>query len=510
MGNPPYESDIGIANGKIVSIGNPDNADRVMDAEGMAVAPGFIDTHSHSDFTLLADPSADGKILQGVTTEINGNCGMSGGPLIGAAMIQREADLREYGIAERWASLDEYLNLLAPRNPAINSATLIGHGNIRASVMGYTKGAPTMGQLSKMKSLVVDCINAGAIGMSTGLIYPPGVYTETTELIELCRTGLEAAKSKGSAFIYTTHMRSEGERLLESIEETIEIGRASGAHVHISHIKTAGRDNWHKADTAIELITKAKHGGVNLTCDRYPYIASATDLDSVLPSWTYEGGNIEELKRLSDPETRAKIAQEMSAHNRYWQDVRISTVDTDRNKYMEAMRLTDIASGLGKSPIDTIIDLLIEEQLRVGAVFDSMCDENLVKFLALPYCMIGSDSSARSYEGITAKGKPHPRTFGTFPRFLNMRKNDLSEAIKKITSLPALTFGIANRGMIKQGYAADIVVFDPDKIKDTADFDNPFQRPVGIRYVIVNGQIAVDDGDIMPVRAGRVLRHGNG
>ena len=305
-GSDPFEADIGISGDRISFINGTSkckskckcgmrNAEcnakpqYVIDAQGMAVAPGFIDTHGHSEFTLLADPRAEGKICQGITTEINGNCGLSAAPLYGEAFEHREADLREYDIRERWSTLSEYLGILAGRKPSLNFVTLAGHGNIRASVLGYKNKIPDQSEMQKMQALLRETVEQGAIGLSTGLIYPPGVYSATEELIGLLN--LSSFIPRPSKFIYASHMRSEGDRLTESIEEIIRIGKESGIHVHISHIKTSGQKNWHKIDKALSLIEDARQNNIPVTCDRYPYTASSTDLDTVVPAWAYEGGS---------------------------------------------------------------------------------------------------------------------------------------------------------------------------------------------------------------------------
>ena len=297
-GAGPFEGDIGISGDRIAFIDKKApgsrrrskiSADKTIEARDMTVTPGFIDTHAHSDFTLLADPRAEGKVCQGITTEINGNCGLSAAPLFGDALKQREEDLREYGIKERWASFREYFELLEKRTMALNFMTLTGHGNLRACTTGYQDRKLTAAEKKEMAALLRQAIRQGAAGLSTGLIYPPGIYSDTEELIELARY----CKNH----IYTTHMRSEGDRLLESIAEAIQIGRESGINVHISHIKTSGERNWHKIDGAISMIEKAEEEGIHITCDRYPYTASSTDLDTVLPKWVYEGGAEEELRK---------------------------------------------------------------------------------------------------------------------------------------------------------------------------------------------------------------------
>jgi len=512
-GDEAYFADIALSNERIAFISrlpgsNRVKAETVIKAEGLSIAPGFIDTHGHSEFTLLADGRAEGKVLQGITTEINGNCGLSAGPLNGEAFEHREADLVEMGIKERWHTLGDYLLLLEEKGIGLNFATLVGHGNVRGSVIGYGESGPGVYEMEKMCMLVRDAIEYGAIGLSTGLIYPPGVYSETEELISLagcCRD-----------FIYTSHMRSEGDELIEAIGECVRIGRETGIPVHISHLKTSGERNWHKAESAISFIEEARRTGIRVTCDRYPYTAASTDLDSILPAWTYRGGADEELKRLKDTGLRSAITREILAvhpQGDYWDKVTISSVQLDKNSWMEGKRLSLIAETAGKRPVDILLDVLIEERLRTGAIFYSMSEQNLERFLSLPYMMVGSDSAARSMDGPARKGKPHPRGFGSFPRFLGRyggegKKIPLREAIRRITSLPAETFRIKDRGLVREGFSADLVVFDEERITDRATFDEPFQGPEGIHCVYVNGSPVVWQGVPTGVKAGRVLRHG--
>lgn len=505
-GAPPASADVGIKDDTIVSVGQaPAEAETTIDVRGLAIAPGFIDTHGHSEFTLLADPSALGKVLQGITIEINGNCGLSAGPLYGEALERREDDLREYDIKERWNTLGEYLSILEKRDLMINFSTLAGHGSVRASVMGYADREPTGSDMAEMKSLLAEALSDGAIGLSTGLIYPPGIYSSTEELAELARHGREVS---ARPFIYTSHMRSESDRLIEAIEETLGIGEDSGAGVHISHIKTAGRENWHKADAAIALIDDARNKGVRATCDRYPYTAGSTDLDSVLPKWAFEGGSEEEMKRLQDPAQRAKIKDELPEDDEVWEGVVISSVPQDSGRWLEGLSVKEIAKRKNIDCRDALLEVLINEGLRVGAIFHGMSEENLWRFLSLPYAMVGSDSAARSLMGATARGKPHPRGFGSFPRFLRNYPGGLPEAIRKATALPAETFGIEGRGLIKEGYKADIVVFDTVSLNDRATYEEPFRKPDGIVHVIINGVPAVFDGEATGMRSGKVLRGG--
>ncbi|OGW40923.1 MAG: hypothetical protein A2Y97_03010 [Nitrospirae bacterium RBG_13_39_12] len=526
-GLEPYEADIGISGDKIAFINKKSKIrsqqfnhsytsfkkegrrgfDRVIEAEGLSVAPGFIDTHAHSEFTLLADPRAEGKICQGITTEINGNCGLSAAPLYGEALEQRETDLAELGIEERWSTFKEYYEILK-KGISLNFVTLAGHGNIRACITGYKDKTLTLSEIKKMKGLLRKAISEGAVGISTGLIYPPGIYSTTEELTEIAKCC--------NKLIFASHMRSEGDELLESIKEIIRIGREADIKVHISHIKTSGKKNWYKIDDAVLLIEKAREKGIEITCDRYPYNASSTDLDTMLPSWAYEGGAEEELKKLKNLDCQKTMKKEiLNEYYRkgYWESINIASVSSKKNRWMEGKSIAYIASRKTSKPIDILFQILIEEKLRASAIFSVMKEDNLRRFLSLPYIMIGTDSSARCDSGPTHKGKPHPRGYGSFPRFLGKhireeRIMSMGKAIQKITMLPARTFSIKKRGAIKKGYFADIVVFDQGKIIDRATYNEPFLKPKGIYYVIINGLPAVWEGRLTGVNAGKILRHG--
>ena len=511
-GSEPFEGDIGIAGDRIAFICKRSQVskgvERVVAAGGMAIAPGFIDTHAHSEFTLLTDPRAEGKICQGITTEINGNCGLSAAPLMGEALKQRGEDLKAIDIYERWSTFQEYFEILEKRGIALNFVTLVGHGNIRACIAGYEDRKLTTLYRDRIYALIGKSIREGAIGVSTGLIYPPGVYSDTKELIDIARCC--------NNLIYTSHMRSEGDSLIESIEEILKIGRETGVKVHISHLKTSGEKNWHKIDDIILMIEEAQKEGIRVTCDRYPYTAASTDLDAILPPWVYEGGAEKELERLRSSRIKEKIKKEILHENpeiRYWENITVATVCSEKNRWMEGKSIACIARLEDSEPFDILLKLLIEEKLSVSAIFFSMNEENLRRFLSLPYVMIGTDSSARCISGPTYKGKPHPRGFGSFPRFLGRYVRDkslmsMSEAIYKITRLPAKTFGIYNRGIIKKGAFADIVIFDYEKLIDKATFDNPFLKPEGVHYVFVNGLPALWEGRMTGINAGKILKHG--
>jgi len=504
----PVIADIAVSGDRISGIGDfsGSDADMVIDISGLFASPGFIDTHSHSEFTLLADGRAEGKISQGITTEVNGNCGLSAAPMYGPALDQREDELRALDIRERWNTFDEYFEVLNRRGFALNFSSLVGHNSLRASVMGYSDRNPTESEVAKMVELLRAAINSGARGLSTGLIYPPGIFSDSHEIIKLASA---AASQKG---IYATHMRDEGDKLLEAVDEVLNIASLSGIHAHVSHLKTNGNANWHKIGQVLEKIEMAIKKGLSITCDRYPYIASSTDLDAVLPSWAFKGGRKEELRIIKE-EKSGLIQDMLKAYpdESHWQEIMISSVRSGRNKWMEGSYLSEVADIKGKTPLDAMFDILLEEDLNVGAIFFSMNEDNLKSILGLSYCMVGTDSSARSFDGITATGKPHPRGFGSFPKILGKYVRDdrilgLGEAVYKMSGLPAEIFRLNGRGTIKEGYFADIVVFDPGKVNDTASYDNPFSRPEGIYHVIINGVPVMLEGKFTGALPGRILR----
>lgn len=510
-GEPAFTGSIGIRGEKIVAVGDLPEAESstTLNANGMAVSPGFIDIHSHSEFTLLADPRGEGKLMQGVTTEISGNCGLSAGPLYGDYFERRKGDLSELGQELSWHGIGEFFNILENRGLSLNFATLIGHGNLRGSVVGYTNRKPTAEEMERMKSLLRESMKAGGLGLSSGLIYPPGVYSDTEELIELAKV----VKEFGG--IYASHMRSESDKLLEAITEAIRIGEEAGVPVQISHLKTGGEKNWHKLDGAFELIEAARLRGVDVTADRYPYTASSTDLDAILPSWSYEGGVNAELARLSDPETRERLKNEILAQHPnedYWEKVMVASVDTEKSKGFEGKTMAEVAREMGKEPCEALFDFLLEEKLRISAIYFSMSEENLRRILQKPYVMVGSDASARAINGPSRLGKPHPRAFGSFPRVLSKFVREekvltIEEAVMKMTSLPAQKLGLKDRGIIKPGGFADLVVFNPERVHDTATYTEPYSYPMGIRHVIVNGSVVVRDGAYTGAKPGKILRN---
>ncbi len=504
----PVRADVAVAGDCIVAVGDlsTSHAEMTIDVSGLFVCPGFIDVHAHSDFVLLADGRAEGKIYQGVTTEINGNCGLSAAPLFGAAREQREKDIAEYDIKERWNTFPEYFAILEKRRIALNVMTLTGHGNLRASVAGYEDRHLSDAEMERARKLLNESMASGAKGLSSGLIYPPGVFADTKELIALA---VEAAKYNG---IYTSHMRSESDNLLEAIDEVIRIADGANIRSHISHLKTSDEKNWGKISDVFKKIEEANARNLSVTCDRYPYIASSTDLDAVLPSWAFEGGHKKEIERLKNERERlSRDILDQHPESSIWEKVFVTSVHTDRNRWVEGKSIAEVSKTLNKDGLQCIFDLLLEEDLSVGAVYFTMSDDNLRAILKKPYTMIGSDSTARCFDGMTATGVPHPRGFGSFPRVLGRyvreeRVIPLSEAVYKMTWLPAKTFNIERRGLIAEGYYADITIFDPETVTDTAAFDKPFQRPKGIHHVLVNGNPVVLHGEMTGAMPGRVLR----
>ena len=501
----PVRTDVGIRGDRIEALGDLSKADaaRTISAGGRAVCPGFIDVHSHSDAYLLIEPSAPSKIHQGITTEIVGNCGASAAPRVGA--YQMPSDWRDKHFPGPWSRVAEYRALLEQARPAVNAALLIGHNGIRAGAIGYEGRPAREDEIRAMEKLLEQAIEEGGAGFSTGLIYAPGLFAETQELVRLAHVAARHDR------IYTSHMRSEGSRLLEALDETIGIGRQSGARVEVSHLKTSGRKNWPLIDAALNRIRKARESGLEVAADRYPYTASCTDLDVVLPNWASEGGRDTVLRRLKDPGTRRKIREEIVAARgeSYWPGVTIgSTFHTD-NRRFQGLPLPDVAGMLSMEPVDAVLHLCETDELHTGAIFFGMSEENMWRILAEPYVMIGSDASLRALTGPLSTDHPHPRAYGTFPRFLRAALDGktvaVPEAIRKMTSWPAEHFRLKDRGRVKEGCFADLVVFDPAGVRDKATYEKPHQLAEGIETVLVNGVVEVVQGRMTGERAGRFL-----
>jgi N-acyl-D-amino-acid deacylase len=508
-GMPRRNLDIAIKHDKIAFMDRhiPDDNCSTIDAKGMIVAPGFIDIHSHSDFLWLIRPESDSKIHDGVTTEICGNCGLSAFPLRGKVLERRTQGLAKYGIVPTWQSAAEFYDTVEKGKSSINRAFLVGHGNIRGCTMGYENRKPDPHELILMIKDLEEALEAGAFGMSSGLIYPPGCYAMKEEITEMCKI------IRDFSGLYATHMRNEGDALEDALAEAIEVSKHSGVRLQVSHLKTSGNRNWHKIKNIKMIIERAIEEGMDITCDRYPYIAAATDLDAILPNWVYEGGTEKQIQRLKDTKTRKRIAKEVTRdyNDTSWDGIMISSVYYDKNKWMEGKTISEIALHLKKSPLELVFDLLIDEDTRVDIFLFSMCEENLEKILGWDFVFVGSDSSMRANQGILSEGKPHPRSYGTFSRVLGRfcREKKLiaeEKAIQKMTGLPAQKVGLDRRGLIKEGYFADITIFHPEKVADKSTFSEPHQYSEGIEYVIVNGAITVNNGKHNGTTNGRILR----
>lgn len=505
-GNPWYRADVAVTGGRIAAVGRlSSDAERIIDAGGLVVAPGFIDTHSHSDLMLMAEPEAGQKIMQGVTTEVVGQDGLGEAPLRDDVI----EDWRRYlsglngdpDIDWSWRSFAEYLDRLEAAGPATNVASLVGHGNLRLLAVGMEDRPPTPPEFDEMKGLLAEAMRQGAFGLSTGLIYPPCVYADSAELVELCRV----VAAYGGLFV--VHMRNEGDRLLESIDEVVAVGREAGVPVHISHFKASGKRNWGKVGDALELLEQARMEGVDVTVDQYPYTAGSTFLGSLLPVWAHEGGTARMLERLRDKSTRRRIASDMSVEGRSrdwgWGNILVTSVKTEGNRQFEGETVEEIAEARRQTPIDVVLNLILEEENAVTMVGFSMSEDDVRTVMRSPLQMVCTD-------GIVL-GKPHPRAYGSFPRVLGRYVREgvlrLEGAVRKMTSLPARTFGLHNRGLLRPGMCADITIFNPETVIDRATYQDPVQFPEGVEYVIVNGEVTVEDGEHTGVRAGHVLRH---
>ncbi len=511
LGAPRCRADVAIEGGRIVGVDVLPGAQAkiVIDALGCVVTPGFVDMHSHTDFTLPINPTADSLVHQGITTAVIGQCGATPAPLfedtreqIIAAMESEERPLPW----DKWTTFGSYLDHLSQIGISINVAPLVGQGMVRGGVMGLVADPPSDEQIAQMRAEVVKAMQDGAIGVSTGLIYPPGSYASTEELVAFTRP---AGERNG---FYFSHIRGESDTLLKAIAEAIHIGRETGAAVQISHFKAAGRDNWDKAAQALELIDQARDEGLDVTADMYPYLAGSTGLVALLPEWAQEGGKEATLKHLADTGTRQKMAADMQCGNLLgvteWDAVLISS--SPRNRNYEGRDIADIAAEAGKSPYDWIFDALLETELDVSMVLFLMSEENRKLALRHPVMMIGTDGAGLATEGLLAKGMPHPRSYGAFPRVLGYYVREqgvisLEEAVRKMCSLPAKKLRWTDRGLVKKGYHADLVILNPDTVADKATYEAPHQYPVGIPHVIVNGKLVIHNGTRTKARPGSVL-----
>lgn len=514
-GGEPFESDIGLRSGIIVDIGNLKYADATLkiDARGLAVAPGFINMLSHATRALLHDGLSESNICQGVTLEIIGE-GVSMGPLndeMAKEMIEEQTDIK---FPVNWRSLGEFLQRLQLRGLSTNVASFVGATTVRQYVLGQADRKPDERELSMMRNLVSLAMSEGAVGISSALIYAPACFADTDELVALAE---EAGRRGG---IYASHLRSEGDNLLEGIRELLEIARRAKIPCEIYHLKAAGVGNWGKMDEVIAELEAARLSGHRVSADMYLYTRAHTALDAAMPTWVQEGGLQQWIKRLQDPEIRARVKQEMLTESTEWENgylhagpegILLVGFKNERLKPLTGKTLKEIAEARGKDPIDVAMDLVVEDGSRVDAVYSWMSEENLLKQLQLPWVSFGSDGSSMSPSGVYLQSSTHPRTYGNFARLLGkyVREQNvisLQEAIRRLTALPASTLGLLFRGKIDQGHAGDIVMFDPAKVRDTATFENPHQLSEGMVHVLVNGVPVLQNGKHTGAKPGQVLR----
>jgi N-acyl-D-amino-acid deacylase len=507
-------ADVGIRDERIVALGDlsREPAGNRLHAAGKTVAPGFIDMHSHSDWRLLGNRRAESKIRQGVTTEVVGNCGFSPAP----ASDEFLDDLRSFalyvpkGMDFRWRSVGDYLRAYDAGGLALNVVQLVGHGTLRVAVMGFARRAPDARELTRMQKLLADAHEDGAWGLSTGLIYAPGSYAATEEIVTLARV---AARHRG---FYASHIRGEGATLLDAVAEAIRIGREADLPVQISHVKAAGRPSWGRVADALALVDAARGEGLDVTADVYPYTASSTSLRTLLPDWALEGGPEAMLERLADPAARARIRREVLspatghglAERVGWENVMIAGCEHRTDAI--GKRLSEIAAARGLEPVDAMLELLADVAGRAAVIQFQIDEADLRRVLVHRHVMIGSDGSALAPYGEMAAGQPHPRSYGTFPRVLGeyvreQRVLALPHAIHKMTVLPARRLGLRDRGVIAVGARADLVVFDARRVADLATYEAPHRYPAGIEHVLVNGRFVIKDGEHTGSLPGRVL-----
>ena len=507
-GTPMFEADVAIENGKIKKIDdlNGETAENIIDAAGRYVAPGFIDVTNHSDtyWRIFLNPSLESLIYQGITTIVGGNCGSSLAPLASHDMIKsirKWADISHVNL--NWLKMKEFLTEVEKNKLSINFATLAGHGTLRRGLVQDESRSLSSREISVMKSMLKNAMKEGALGISTGLVYTHAKQANKKEIAELAKV---VKKYKG---VYATHIRGESHDLIESLEEAIEIARSTGVKLQISHIKAMGEKNWHLVDEALNLIETAKSGGVDVDFDVYPYTSTGSVLYIFLPDWVTEGGREMMLHRLKDFEIKKEVIEEMKKNNFDYSKVIISI--SSLNKNLNRRRIVDIARVQGKSVEEALVDILIASGGRVVTMMEVLSEKNVSKIIQHPFSIISSNGAGYNIEHKKSGELVHPRNFGSFPRVLGkyVRERKIlswEEAIYKMSGKPAEKFGIKNRGVIKKGNFADLVIFNPDKIKDLATTDNPYQYSKGINYVIVNGELVMEKGKYDGRKAGEVLR----
>ena len=514
-GGTPYIGDVALKGDRIVYVGPhaPGHAARTIDARGKAVSPGFVNMLAHPEESLIADGRGLSDVQQGVTLEVLGEDSM--GPLTPPMKVrarQRQGDIK---FPITWSTLGQYMTMLERKGISPNIASFVGAGTVRVNVLGERDIQPDARQLARMQRLVLQAMEEGAVGVTTALIYSPNTYAKTPELIALAK---ESARCGG---IYSAHMRSEGDRLEQAIEETIAIAEASGGPAEIYHFKQAGRENWSKLDKAVTMIEAARARGVQIAADMYVYTAGATGLDAAMPSWAQDGGLEKWITRLQDPTTRARVAAEMrDPHPKTWENLYagagpngmlLLAFKNPKLKPLTGKTLAEVAKMRGKSPEETAMDLVVEDGSRVGVAYFLMSEDNVKREVALPWMSFDSDEAAPAPEGVFLLSNNHPRAYGNFARLLGHYVRDehattMQDAIRRLTSLPASNIGIKQRGSLSPGYYADVVVFDPATIQDHATFEKPAQLASGVEDAFINGVQVLKDGKHTGAKPGRVVR----
>ena len=514
-GSPPFQGDLAIQGDTIAAIGSLGEAQgrTEIDAEGLAVAPGFINMLSWATESLIEDGQSQSGIRQGVTLEVFGE-GSSMGPLnesMKEEMLRQQGDIK-FDIP--WTTLSEYLQHLINRGVSPNVASFVGATTVREHVIGYENRAPSPEELDEMRSLVREAMEQGALGVGSALIYAPGSFASTEELTELAKVASEYGG------MYISHLRSEGDRLLEAVDELITIARDAGIHAEIYHLKAAGKANWQKLQGVIEKVEAAQQQGLQITADMYNYTAGKTGLDAAMPLWVQEGGLDAWVTRLKDPAVRRRVRQEMAAPGADWENLYLAAGSADNLLLVEfkndslkpltGKTLAEVAQIRGTSPEDTAMDLVIEDDSQVGTVYFLMTEENVEKKIALPWVSFASDAGSVATEGVFLRSNPHPRTYGNFARLLGKYVREeriipLEEAIRRMTSLPASNLKLEGRGSLESGSFADVVIFDPEKIQDHANYENPHQYSTGVLHVFVNGQQVLEEGEHTGATPGRVV-----
>lgn len=515
-GSPWYSGDVGIRDGRIAAIGKLTDAPaaRRIDASGMVVAPGFIDMLGQSDLTVLVNPHLPSKIFQGITTEITGEGG-SAAPLSDAIAAADRRSYDHYGITADWRTLEQYFTRLERQGLGINFASYVGATQVRRLVLGDADRAPSAVELDRMKTLVREAMQQGAVGLSTSLQYAPAPYATTEELVALASV---AAEYGG---IYATHLRSEGNAVLEALDEAIRIGREAHIPVEVWHLKAAGKSNWGRMTQIVAKIEEARASGVDIAADTYAYPAWFNSMSAFVPPWAHDGGTTRLLERLRDPATRARIRRDMETPSHDWDNewqeipgpeaVLLSVVQNPDLLPLQGKRISEIAAQRGTEPIETLLDLLVEDQAYSYVAVFGMDEPDVALALMQPWVSVNNDSQGTAPDGVLGQEHPHPRAYGTFPRILRKYVREegrlsLEEAVRKFTALPAQRMRLVDRGVLKQGMWADVVVFDPATVHDLATFENPNQLSVGMEYVLVNGVPVVAGGKATDALPGKVLR----